>query len=134
MGHKIEYRADRGLIVVTQAGEVRYSTLVEGLPEIAQLMEKRHTHLAVVDLREAFLQLSVPEVYFATKHLADQGILPGSRPAFIYPKTKVNVELSSFCALAARNRGYRTKLFETMEAAEDWLRESQPTEKEESAD
>ena len=125
MHNKIEYSADKGLVVVKQAGEVRYSTVMEDLPEIARLMEEHHTHLAAVDLRGAALRLSVPEVYFVTKQLADQGILPGSRMAFVCPKTEENTELYDFCALAARNRGYRTRLFEAMEDAEGWLQEGQ---------
>ena len=134
MHNKIEYSADKGLVVVKQKGELRYSTVMEELPEIARLMEKHHTHLAAVDLREAALQLSVPEVYFVTKQLADQGILPGSRMAFVCLMTEENAELYDFCALAARNRGYRTRLFERMKDAEGWLQEGKAHEADEEAD
>lgn len=134
MNNKIEYQADKGMVVVTQAGETRYASVVKELPEIGRLMEKHHTHLAAFDLRATALHLSVPEVYFVTKQLADLGILPGSRFAFVCPPSEANAELYEFCALAARNRGYRTRLFETMEAGEAWLREAQRPYEEDAAD
>jgi len=134
MHKKIEYSEDKRVVVVKQEGKVRYSTVMEDLPQIARLMEKHHTHLAAVDLRAAEVQLSVPEVYFVTKQLADQGILPGSRMAFICPRSEENGELYDFCALAARNRGYRTRLFEAMEDAEGWLQEGRTHEADEAVE
>src|SRR5574337_1255459 len=121
MNYHTEYRADKGLIALTQEGEIRYVDVIEVAPEVAQLMEKHHTNLALIDLRTAELRITVPELYFVTKRLPELGVMPGSRLAFVCPRTEANAELYDFYALASRNRGYRTKLFETEEAAESWL-------------
>jgi hypothetical protein len=124
MTYHTEYRADKGLIALTQEGEIRYVDVIEVAPEVAQLMEKHHTNLALIDLRAAALHISVPELYFVTKRLPELGVLPGSRLAFVCPRSESHLELYDFYALASRNRGYRTKLFETEEEAEAWLSET----------
>lgn len=128
MTHHETYLADKGLIIVTQTGEARYADLLEVAPELARLMEQHKTHLAVIDLRSADLRISVPELYFVTKRLPELGVLAGTRLAFVCPHTETNAELFDFYSLAARQRGYRTRLFETIEAAETWLREGPPPE------
>ncbi len=123
MTYHSEYLAEKGLILVTQAGETRYADLMEVAPHLARLMEAHATNLAVIDLRSAALHLSVPELYFVTKRLPELGLLAGSRLALVCPSTWGNQELYDFYSLAARQRGYRTRVFETPEAAEGWLLE-----------
>jgi hypothetical protein len=134
MSYRTEYLADKGIVMVTQAGEVRYASVRREVPSMARLMEKHHTHLALIDLRRASLHLSVPELYFLTSQLVDQGVLPGSRLALVCRRTKANLESYSFYALASRKRGYRTRLFRALTAAKAWLLEGAQLNEEREAD
>ncbi len=129
MSYKTEYIAGKGILVITGAGEVRYASVMQEMPDVARLMQEHHTHRALVDLRAASLHLSVPELYFLTNQLADLGVRPGSRLAFVCPKTTDNLDLYNFYALASRVKGYRSKLFEDVEKARAWLLEGARSEK-----
>ena len=127
MAWKVEYASETGTVVLTACGEIRNEDATEQATETIRLLKQNQAGLVLIDYSDALPEVSLPTLYGLPDHYSQAGAPWHARAAVVLPRTRYRIESYQFFELVCKNAGYDVKLFETRDAAEDWLAQTSPS-------
>jgi hypothetical protein len=93
--------------------------------ETIRLMKEHRVTRVMVDCRNALAEVSLTDIYWLPAIYDQLGAPRFSRVAVVLPVNKYQLEAYHFFELRCRNTFYNIRLFETIDAAEEWLQNKQ---------
>jgi hypothetical protein len=121
MAYLTEYRPRQGIVVVKHVARTDYFEARNALVQGARLMKRHLSTLALLDLVEAVLTLSLPELYFLVLRFSDLHLPHSSRFAFMWAGDGTNRAAAQFYNILSRSLNCHTAAFMDRESAEAWL-------------
>ena len=121
----VEYASERGLVVVTGAGEMKNEDATAQATEAMCYVKQNHSNAVLVDYSGAVSEVSLPTLYWLPDYFSELGAPWNMRVAVLLPRAQYRLESFQFFELVCKNAGYHVRLFETKAAAETWLGELQ---------
>jgi hypothetical protein len=121
MPWKTRYLPDEKIVEMTFEGNISMASMAEVLENVLGLLEKEHTFLVLGDCLKIQHNNSAFNIYDLPKSYETRQVDHRVKEAMILPtdsEARKNVE---FYETVCRNRGYNVRVFETREAALDWL-------------
>ena len=97
--------------------------------EGTRLLKQHQTTSVLIDYSEAWSEVSLSGAYGLPDYYGELGGPWHVRVAVVAPRTGYRIETYEFLELVCKNAGYDVRLFETREAAEEWLRQASPMQK-----
>ncbi len=125
MHYSVKHNVEENMIIAEVKGEVGFSALQELGAEIMRVAKQENCQYILTDLREAYLEVTVSEIYFLPQNLAkiarmQEVKLFDVKRAFVAAKDQ---EILRFYEIVSHNQGQGTRLFYDIEEAKNWLRE-----------
>lgn len=122
MPWSMEQTDDGRILKVTYSGAFGADELGGITERILHTMVEQKVGRVLLDCGEARFDVPVLNVYKLPDRYDSHGIMRGEvRAAVVKPKDGYRAELFEFYEDVCRNRGYFVKLFETRDAAWEWL-------------
>ncbi len=122
MPWSMEQTDDGRILKVTYSGAFGADELGGITERILHTMVEHKVGRVLLDCGEARFDVPVLNVYKLPDRYDSHGIMRGEvRAAVVKPKDGYRAELFEFYEDVCRNRGYFVKLFETRDAAWEWL-------------
>ena len=122
----VEYAPARGLVVITASGEIHDEDARAQTVEALYLLALNQAPGVVADYSDALSEVSLTELYWLPDYAAELSVPWDARIAVVLPRMRYRLESYQFFELVCKNAGYSVKLFETKEAAEDWVAQAAP--------
>jgi DNA-binding NarL/FixJ family response regulator len=116
-----EYLSEKKLVVASLTGTVTNADAKSQSEQAMRLLMDHEASLVLVDCREAVSEISYAVLYWLPRFYAQFGVPRSTRIAVVLPAVPYRVESFQFYALACTNAGYDVRLFESRQAAEEWL-------------
>ena len=116
-----EYLSEKNLVVASLTGALTDAEAKSQSEQVIRLLKEHQTSLVLVDCREVVSEVSYVVLYWLPRFYGQFGVPRSTRIAVVLPAVPYRVESFQFYALACRNAGYDARLFESRQAAEDWL-------------
>lgn len=117
----IEYQPERRAVVIVSTGMVTLDELGCQSPLAVELLKQHSSSRMLVDYRDAQVNVSTLDVYALPERYEALGLSRNVRIAVILPRGLDDTELFEFYTDVTHNRGFMTRLFESVEAAQRWL-------------
>lgn len=126
MPWRVEYVPETGLVVVTASGEIRNEDATAQAAETFRLAKQNQVSVVLADYSDALSEVTLPSLYGLPDYYSQLGAPWHARVAVVLPRTRYRLESYEFFELVCKNAGYNVRLFETREAAEQWLAQASP--------
>ncbi len=126
MSWTVEYAREKGVVEVTATGEIRDDDAAAQAAETIQLLGHNRITGVLVDYSDAVSEVSLSKLYWLPDYASEIGAPWDTRIAVVLPRKRYRLESYQFFELVSRNAGYEVKLFESKEAAEDYLAQTAP--------
>jgi hypothetical protein len=117
----IGYQPDKRAVVIVSTGTVTLDELGCQSPLAVYLLKQHSATRMLVDYRDAQVQVSTLDVYALPERYEALGLSRSVRIAVVLPRGLDDTELFEFYTDVTHNRGYMTRLFESVEDAQRWL-------------
>lgn len=123
MAWKVEHLPEEETLLLAASGlhtaeEARKQTL-----QSLELLVQRRIPRVLIDYSEAQIEVPLSRIYELPDLYQKFGVSRQTIVAVVVPKDGYKREAFEFYEDICLNHGYRVKLFETIGAARDWLRE-----------
>ena len=112
--------------MVTASGEIHDEDARAQAAEALNVLKQNQASGVLVDYSDAVSEVSLSRLYGLPDYAAELGAPWDARVAVVLPRIPYRLESYQFLELVCKNAGYHVKLFETREAAENWLAEAAP--------
>jgi hypothetical protein len=122
----VEYVPERDRVLVTASGEIRDEDARAQTAQALDLLKHNQVSAVLVDYSDALSEVSLPNLYGQPDYYSQTGAPWHVSMAVVLPRTRYRLESYQFFELVCQNAGYNVKLFETKDAAEDWLAKAPP--------
>jgi SpoIIAA-like len=116
---------EKGLVLVAFTGQFSLDDVKRQGRETIRLMKEHRVTRVMVDCRNALAEVSLTDIYWLPAIYDQLGAPRFSRVAVVLPVNKYQLEAYHFFELRCRNTFYNIRLFETIDAAEEWLQNKQ---------
>jgi len=126
MSWTVGYALEEGLVVVSASGEMRDEDARAQTADAISLLKHNQASGVLVDYSDARLEVSLATLYWLPDYAAELGAPWDVRVAVVQPRIRYRLELYQFFALVCKNAGRNVQLFETKEAATNWLAQAAP--------
>ena len=126
MPWRVEFARETGEVMVTGSGEIRDEDARAQVEKIIPLLKQSHAGSVLVNYSDALSEVSLSSLYGLPDYASELGAPWHIRVAVVLPRTRYRLESYQFFELVCQNAGYNVKLFETKEAAEQWLAQTSP--------
>ena len=126
MPWRVDYVPETSMLVVTASGAIRNEDATAQAAEIFRLAKQNQTSVVLADYSDALSEVSLPSLYGLPDYCSQIGMPWHARVAVVLPRTRYRIESYQFLELVSHNAGYNLKLFETRDAAEQWLAQASP--------
>ncbi len=128
MPWRLDTRDQDRIIEVVYEGTLAAPELRSATHRILSLMLEKKIDRVLLDCGDAHMEVPAVDVYDLPDVYSDRGISRQQvRAAVVIPKDGYKRELYEFYEDVCRNRGYFVKLFESRDAAWEWLRRDNPS-------
>ena len=121
MGVTMEYDPEIDAIHIVYYDEVDFATIAQAIEASTELGIKHNTPRRLIDCTRLKGGERIMDNYKITDKLEEVRPMRNTRLALILPPDPATSEGLKFFETAARNRGQRVRVFETREAAVEWL-------------
>ena len=118
MPYELSYDADTGILTATVSGTLDKSLIEPLSVEMRELTVKHDCKLFLNDMRQAWFELSITDVFGLPQLMEALGTDPSSRHAIVVTGES---QTTRFFETVAKNRGRFVKVFTDMDQARAWL-------------
>lgn len=124
MSWTVEYLAAKQVVVIIAKGEISNQDVETQLAETIRLLKQHQASRVLADYSEALSEVSLATLYWLPDSSTQFGAPWNARMAVVMPRTRYRLETYHFLELVFRNAGYNVRLFDKLEAGENWLQQS----------
>ncbi len=117
----IEYISDKCEVVVDASGVIHDEDARAQTAAVIDLLKQNQATNVLLDYSEALSEATLPGLYWLPDYASEAGAPWDARIAIVQSRKPYRIESFQFFELVCRNAGYNARLFETKEAAENWL-------------
>jgi hypothetical protein len=119
MPFDVRYDPEHDCIISRYSGDLDMKSFREYAAEMAKTASKHDCKCLINDMREAEIKWSTVDLYNLPNLLDSEGITRSWKRAILFTEISENAR---FFETAARNKGYRVKIFTDRDEAMGWLR------------
>jgi hypothetical protein len=121
MPEKTEYVAAKGIIVITYTGKVTIEEAKEATVKAIAIQGEKQTNRVVIDTVDMTVWPSISEMWGLVQSYPELEAPRRTRLAAIRQAAPDKSDLAGFFEVMCQNRCYNAKVFNTREAAEEWV-------------
>ena len=126
MGWTVEYSQEKQMALMVATGVIRDEDTKRQIGQMIGLLKDHGATLVLIDCTEAVSEVSLASIYHLPDHATRLGAPWLLRVALVLPRRRYRMETYEFTQLVFNNAGYDVKLFESKDAAADWLQHPPP--------
>ncbi len=122
MPWETRYLPEEKIIEIIFEGTFTLTSLAKILDNVLELVEKEHAYLVLGDCQKIEHSNTAFNIYDIPKEYENRQVNRRIREAMILPVDKDARQNVEFYETVCRNRGFNVRVFETREAALNWLK------------
>lgn len=124
MACKVQYLADKDVVLLKNSGNVRFSDYMTAMQEVGRLFNRNGTKQILMDDSSLKNMLNTMGIYEFSSLFEKSGIGHDMKMAVVRNPNSANGQNFVFFETVQRNRGYAVRVFDDCDSAFSWLKSS----------